>query len=389
MQIRRAAAVLLSLSLLACGDDGGKPKLIDAGGGDSGPRACVSTVSIGTLDFSTENKTSKYISWYAPSAGTFSDMEPLFITFEFYPDMAMTPIGPGAIDLASGENADYATCRVCILAFPQDGNVQKTYFQRAGTVTLTEDPLNTRNFKATITGLVLEEVNIDSQTFESTPIPTGSCANIPDKTVDEDRVPNAWTCATADWDNTTACDCQCGANDPDCYLPGKTVNNCSVGGQACFNDGCVARPANDTCATAEVLAVGATGATGTTIGADHNYDMGLEGMTCTGFRQRGGDVVYRVNGLTANQAYNISLTGTWDTPDAEYDPSFAVLGPLPGTTPEAICNATPITTCLAGADATEYMDETKTFTPTMAGDYYIIVDGYYSNEGGAFTLTIQ
>jgi len=377
MRIGRVSLAALLLVSAACGDDGGGIHVIDGGNVDSGPKVCSTALSLGTPDFSSENKTTGYISWGAPVVGTLTGGPALDMTIEFYPAMPASGIGPGAIDLASPENSNYDTCRVCILAFDQAGT--HTYFQKSGTVTLTEDPLSTRHLKATVTNLVVEEVSID-QMSHSTPIPTGECATIPDKTFDEDRIPNAWTCPLTDWDSGGSCNCLCGNGmtmDPDCLTPANTVTNCSTAGQACFQDTCVAKPANDTCTSATPLTLG-TAVNGTTVGADHNYDMGLETATCTGYAQKGGDVAYSIT-LAAGTAYTVSLTNT----DPDWDGSISLVGP--GT--DAVCSAA-ITACVKGADDTEYDSETFSYTPTAAGTYYVIVDGYYQYEGGTFTLTV-
>jgi hypothetical protein len=123
--------------------------------------------------------------------------------------------------------------------------------------------------------------------------------------------------------------------------------------------------------------------------------MGLEGATCTNEIQfdggvPGGDVVYSVV-LTANQAITVTLAGV----SADYDPALAVVGPGTGATPAAVCDAMPITECVAGADANVGgMGETVNYTATTAGTYYIIVDSFYAgfssfsgtSSTGGFTI---
>jgi hypothetical protein len=141
----------------------------------------------------------------------------------------------------------------------------------------------------------------------------------------------------------------------------------------------VTPPANDTCAAAIPLVIG-TPVMGSTAGAARNYNMGLEGATCTGFAQPGPDVVYSL-ALTANQTVTVTLSNTAPT----YDGSIALLGPGAAT----ICDAAPITTCVKGADATfDGQNETFTYTATTAGTYFVIVDAFGANEGGTFTLNV-
>jgi hypothetical protein len=144
---------------------------------------------------------------------------------------------------------------------------------------------------------------------------------------------------------------------------------------------CVATPANDTCANATALTIGAAAITGTTGGAANNFDKGLETAACTGFAQPGGDVAYSV-ALTAGQAITVTLSGV----SARFDPAIALIGPG-----ASACPATPATalTCLKGADAgTRGAGETFTFTANDAGTYYIIVDTYTGSQGGSFSIAV-
>lgn len=142
---------------------------------------------------------------------------------------------------------------------------------------------------------------------------------------------------------------------------------------------CIAPPLNDTCETAGVIAIG-TPVNGKTGGAAGNYNLGLEGAACTNSTQQGGDVAYTVV-LTANQTITVTLSNV----SANFDPSVALLGPGAAA---AICNASPVV-CLKGADAAlDGLGETFTFTATAAGTYFLIVDTFYRNQGGSFTLNV-
>lgn len=142
---------------------------------------------------------------------------------------------------------------------------------------------------------------------------------------------------------------------------------------------CITPPLNDTCATAGVITIG-TPVNGKTGGAAGNYNLGLEGATCTGAPQQGGDVAYQVV-LTANQTITVTLSAV----SANFDPSVALLGP---GTAAAVCTTAGVT-CLKGADAgLDAAGETFTFTATTAGTYFLIVDTFYRNQGGSFTLNV-
>lgn len=381
MNIVRFAWIAPLALVVGCGDDGGgghttKPdaQVIADAGPDA--RACAAATP-GTLDFVGEGN--GVLVWGGP-AGDLGGMT-LEYQFEFYDGIESSL--QGTFDLTAGNQNNYATCAVCVRAFAKDtdGNIVKVFFQSGGSITLTEDPFTNKKVVGSLTDLQLEEVTIDSETYMSTPVPDGDCASFGSYSVDHDRVPNAWTCDHAEWDAGTSCNCMCGVPDPDCNLDNATVVGCTTAGDVCFNDACVAPPANLTCATADTIATDGTPVNGTTIGATRTYDAGLDGDTCTGVPQRGPDVVYKLT-LAQNQAITVTLSNV----DPAFDAGIALVGP---SDDPAICDASPITTCVAGADAGFEGDgETFTYTATTAGTYYLIVSSYYSFEAGTFTLTV-
>ncbi|HEX5058818.1 MAG TPA: pre-peptidase C-terminal domain-containing protein [Kofleriaceae bacterium] len=380
MTIVRASGIALVALLAGCGDDSNNNNktpdafIIHDMGIDS--RACES-VTPGMLDFNGFDPQG-FVSWKGPitATGLGTNLE---YQFEFYDNIESSLMG--TFDLKAGNQSNYSTCAICVRAFERDaqGQVVKQYYQSGGSITLTEDPFTNKRLVGSLTDLQLEEVTIAQQTFVSTPVPGGKCGNFGGYAVDHDRVPNAWTCTHTDYDSGTNCNCVCGTPDPDCIINNATVVGCTTG-QACFNDACVAKPANDTCAQAVTLTLG-TSVMGTTAGADRNYNAGLEGSACTGFGQPGPDVVYKID-LTANQAITVTLSGL----AATYDGSIALVGPGADT----LCDANPIATCVAGADDKfDGQDETFTYTATTAGTYYVIVDAYAPNVGGTFTLLVN
>jgi hypothetical protein len=259
------------------------------------------------------------------------------------------------------------------------GQVVKEYFQTGGTMTINGDPLTTQNLDATISGLTFEEVSIDDMSAVSTPVPGGLCGGLVDQAAQHDNVPNAFTCPHAGWNDGTTCNCVCGEPDPDCVLDTATISGCS-GTDRCFHDECVAEITNDTCQTADATLVVGTPKNGTTAGAKHNYNAGLDDATCTGEHQPGPDVVYQI-ALDA-LPYTFTLSGLAD----DVDLGLSLVGP---TTDPATCDATTIGLCVAGADAGFGGDnETFMYTPAAPGTYYLIVDSFYADNGGAFTLSV-
>ncbi|PIE05842.1 MAG: hypothetical protein CSA75_02645 [Sorangium cellulosum] len=159
----------------------------------------------------------------------------------------------GTFDLTStGLNNNFATCMQCVRVFADvdfDSNTfAKQFFQSNGTMVI--DPSATPfsiGLNATITDLELVEVTIDSDTYTSTPVPNGACliVNGPVQ-IDVPAPPPEWTCGTGYGDGV-ACDCVCGAWDPDCDNPDVTVENC-LAGQTCVQPGvCDGVPAEWTC----------------------------------------------------------------------------------------------------------------------------------------------
>ena len=392
---QRVLACLLASSLFACGDDGGHPHTIPDSNHPADALTC-STVAGSNLDYAgyrAATATADAAIFWTGELGML-DGSPLYYDLEFWD--GIEPSLSGTLDLGSGNQTGYDTCAVCVLAYTldADGNFARAFFQTAGSINLAADPIATKNLNATFTGLKLGEISLS----DATPITGGACMDYTDGSVMHDAVPNAWTCQHGQYNSGGNCTCKCGVIDPDC-TDTATLEGCTadVGTNACFRAMCVTAPTNDTCETAGTIALGATGVTGTTAGAKHNYDKGLEGATCTNvapdYAQPGPDVVYRTTtNLAAGTTYTVTLSGL----ATNMDLSVALLGPLPGTTPEAICKTgnlvDPITTCVAGADA-GLNGENETFTYTVptggTGAYYLIVDSWNVNVGGVFTLKIQ
>lgn len=369
--------LIASLLFAACGDDG-PAKTPDARPADSAPRVCTA-VTAGADGFIDYDETNMFAEWGALVTGDLGDGNKLQLQFEFYGGIETSLAG--TFQLAAGKQANYETCAICVRAFDvaPNGDIVKQFFQSGGSITLTEDPLTNVHMIASFTDLQLEEVTINSSTYHSTPVAGGACTSFANFNIDRDNVPPAWTCTHDKYDDGANCDCMCGVNDPDCSIPAAPVVGCPTVGQVCFNDACVTPPTNDTCGALAPIVVG-TPVTGSTAGAANNYNLGLEGATCTNTSQAGPDVAYTLD-LTAGQAITVTLSGLPTT----YDASVALLGPGLAT----ICDASPITTCVAGADAgSEGVTETFNFTATDLGTYFILVDSFYPDQGGAFTLSV-
>ena len=406
MQIARASALLFSLSLFACGDDGGGTKLIDSGIGntDAAPKVCTAVPSLGTMEADvTDEDNGRYIRYYADAGDIGGD--PLYVYMTFRHSTA-TPTIPASVDVtADAANQDFYTCSTCVYAIqfdPATFEAKKIFFQQTGTVAFTGEPVTTRHLTANLTNLRLQEIEFDMTTGKMSYIPTGDCASV-NASIDQDNLPNDWSCDAALYYTGTAgspCNCACGYYDGDCRQPAPTTTGCDTppGTPVCWPDSrteaeggigavCVAAVANDTCAQATVPlttpVVGTpTTTTGSTYGANRNYNVGLNAMTCTKYRQPGPDVAHRIS-LTAGVKYTFNLTGL----DAAMDQSIALVGPAATA---AACSDN-ITTCVGGYDeGLAGDDETFSYTVPTGGTgiYYIIIDSFERDDAGPYTLSI-
>lgn len=86
------------------------------------------------------------------------------------------PTSPGTYTLSASDN--YADCGLCVLYQTncnlETGSCEKFYFARGGSVTFSSlPPSQADTISGTISGLQLEEVTINADTFVSTPVPGG------------------------------------------------------------------------------------------------------------------------------------------------------------------------------------------------------------------------
>jgi hypothetical protein len=107
---------------------------------------------------------------------------PELVTVELYETM---PIA-GTFDLGAGNDANYSTCKHCVL-LAEDVNPmgipKKFYFQTGGTMTITAtDPATPAKSNGSIDGVTVVEVTIDPTTYASTPVPGGGCYTLPSGT---------------------------------------------------------------------------------------------------------------------------------------------------------------------------------------------------------------
>lgn len=147
---------------------------------------------------------------------------------------------PGEYDLSEGAEANYASCSRCVRVLEdideEEGGFARQYFQASGTWELAEEGNFITNGRGTLTltDVVLTEVTIDPDTFESTPVADGACLYIASLEYDDPLViPDDWECDPTYFDAGDGCDCECGAYDPDCDDPGQGVFGCDDSAPFC------------------------------------------------------------------------------------------------------------------------------------------------------------
>ncbi len=221
------ATSCLVLGLFACSKDSPKNTPDATPLPDGTSNGCIAT-TFGAQDLIFPND-GMAVTWGGPITPGLTGAATSQIQFQFYQGVAV-----GAADLTMGVNANFSTCTTCVLAFARDatGKITKRFFQSAGTVTLTADPITGNTMAGSYTGVQLVEVTVDSMSV-STPVVGGACLSIADATLAHDGVPNAWTCAKPAFNAGTDCDCACGVHDPDCDMS-NTVVGCT-GTQVCAN----------------------------------------------------------------------------------------------------------------------------------------------------------
>ena len=144
----------------------------------------------------------------------------------------------------------------------------------------------------------------------------------------------------------------------------------SVGTYQAFISCTAAPPApdNDLCTGAFDLPCGVVDLSGTTAGAQNDYNPGASG--CTGYSAAGLDVVYKLL-ASPGDALNLTYTSTADG-------SFYIITDC----------GDPVGSCVVGADATvSGQPESIAYTFSSAGTYYLILDSYGTNTFGNWTLT--
>jgi hypothetical protein len=136
-----------------------------------------------------------------------------------------------------------------------------------------------------------------------------------------------------------------------------------------FQCGEIQLPDGDLCDTAaEIIRCEAGTLTGNLANYHNDYDPGVPGPSCTGYVAAAKDVVYYFN-LVQGDIVDLIYT----TPD--YDGSMYIITDC----------SDPTGSCVIGEDDPE-PEHIANWVVPATGLYYLVLDGYSANQGGAWTL---
>ena len=132
-------------------------------------------------------------------------------------------------------------------------------------------------------------------------------------------------------------------------------------------------PINDTCAGAIQIPCGTFNLAGDTSTANNDYTFPSDSSSCTGFKEDGRDVVYKIVAMAGDSVWVDLSSGTTDAAIYIVTNCSNVAG-----------------TCVAGEDSTDVGGtETLRYKFTTAGTYYMIIDSFGDNVGGPWSAIGQ
>ena len=223
---RLGVCCLLLASAGGCGDDDTPPQAdagvdaaLDAAAPDAATGGCLQVRASSFQLEVFDDVSVQYESVVEPTVpGTDRGVGLLFERYTPGPDIGSFPLG-------EGPDGNFGTCAHCVFIA-----VERTrgFFADRGTLVTRADPY-VRHLSVQVTNLRLVEVEIDGTTRESTPVPDGACVEVEDFEVDAVFPPEEWTCRERDWADGEACQCECGAFDPDC----QSMSQCPADDPLC------------------------------------------------------------------------------------------------------------------------------------------------------------
>ena len=139
----------------------------------------------------------------------------LYVWFQRFGDLPQE----GVIALGEGPNESFPDCPQCVVAF-QGSDLDYGLFAESGTIELISNAFDPRK-RFVLRDVVLREVTIGPGegpgTLVSTPVPGGRCVALDTVEVNQAFPPETWRCEPERYAAGDACDCACGAWDPDCF----------------------------------------------------------------------------------------------------------------------------------------------------------------------------
>ena len=197
----------------------------DAPEEDAGPKECVQVEVTGDWGlFNADDVSINFTNVIMPQPeGRFPTINLLFERYSPGPDVGTFELGGWLPDFEGPPDSDFGTCAHCVyMAGPTREII---YFADRGTLENELDPYS-RRLRTRVTNLRLVEVEVDQMTRASTPIEGGNCVEVADFTATGIFPPDGWSCDPEQYNDGEACQCTCGAYDPDCAqgyscLPGS------------------------------------------------------------------------------------------------------------------------------------------------------------------------
>lgn len=143
----------------------------------------------------------------------------------------------GTFTLGESDWGSLVSCPHCVSVF-EDGDREFFAVEGEFTVATGSAPLDGR-FQAQLSGVVLQEAELDRDTNATVIIEDGDCLVLSDVNVSALQIPG-WRCASGFYEDGDLCDCGCGIPDPDCENElaescdfCETPGSCSLGQGTC------------------------------------------------------------------------------------------------------------------------------------------------------------
>jgi hypothetical protein len=192
----------------------------DASDGDTGGSGCLQVEISATMSEAfLDGPVVEYSLEASPAIE--GEVRLLSILFERY----MTATYVGTFELGTGADDNFGTCAHCL--YIRTDTRDRAFFADRGTLVSNSDPYS-RRIDLSVSDLRLIEVEVDEETRSSTPVEDGLCIEVADFSHEGVYPPQSWTCPAENYGNGQACNCECGAFDPDC-----STSSCLPGDPAC------------------------------------------------------------------------------------------------------------------------------------------------------------